>query len=353
VDYSLILFLIVVLYSGFRGYKSGSWKILARLVSLLTAYLIAYSFAQPFGEGIQSASSLKGLMSYIAAGIILFTISSSLLMLILNRLIKSFANPDQGISKLQAVSGGLLGVVFGVFTGFFFVWFFITLQAIYQTKKGAALQPPTAFQQTTKEFASVAIKKVVNSATQQADIAAASAALLSSPAENIEHFKRLTNSGLLSQFLRNPSAQSALDSNNAKAVLLHPAFQTLVKQENFVALSKQLDFSNQPEEMEKQVAIKITTLWAQINQVRNDPEFIRITGIPEIRDMIKSSNFFSMLNNEKIEQLLDIIYSAKIPEIRFDDLQHARNKTGVPPKKTEIHRWVDEDGKVHYSDKKQ
>ncbi len=357
-DISLIIFLIIVVYFVFKGYKSGILTITSRILSLLSAYAMAYIFAKPFGQWLQSNTPFEGLITYAIGGLLLFTLTSLLLGLLFSKILKIMDRESHVVGKVSSITGGLMGSFVGMLIGFFFVWFYTIMQSIYQEKKNLPITQPTKFQQTAKELAGSAVKTVVYGATKQKDLAEASAAILSNPAENIKRFKTLNQSQVMQKFFNNYSSQQALNSGNAKTVMNNPAFQKFVNQTDLIELSKQFGFSEKPAEMQKQLAIKTTELWIKINKVKTDPEYIDIVNSPEIQEMVSSSKFYALMSNAKIERMLEIISSAKTPKVIFEDVIEIDsetindiNKKSAPDKKTKIYRWVDEKGRVHYSDK--
>ena len=66
--------------------------------------------------------------------------------------------------------------------------------------------------------------------------------------------------------------------------------------------------------------------------------------------MLQNKNIVALLNSPKVEALLKIVTSAKIPNLNFDETDNKLDNTNIP-QQTKIIRWVDENGSVHYSDK--
>jgi len=351
VETSLIIFFVSIIYFTFRGYKSGLLAIASRLISLLAAYAITYLFVKPFAQWLQTVSPIEGLISYAIGGLLLFILTSAVLSILFKITLNIFAQKDSLVGRTSSVLGGLLGASVGVIVGISFVWFYTTMYSLYQTKKGIAVDPTTPFQQQIKIIAGTAVETIVSGVTKQKELAMASAALLTNPAESLERFKSFSESGLMQSFLKDGSAQYALDSRNAKAVLQHPSFQKTVNQEDFIALSKQFGFSDKKEDMQKQMAIKMTTLWTQIDRIKEDPEFKRITNSPEVKSMLNSKDVYAMLKSDEIEKLFSLISSVETPKITFDDNISSDKMGRNNDAETKIYQWTDERGRVHYSDK--
>jgi len=345
-DLSLIIFSVIVILFAISGYRSGFLIVLSRLISLPAAYLVAIFYTKPFGQWLQSVSSLEGLMSYVVGGTLLFIATATLVSLLFSTVRRFLVQPNATATQVSAIGGGILGAVIGVVIGLMAVWFSSTMQALWQTKQGNAPNPASAFEKKVKELTGNAVGGITSVVSDQDDFSEATAVLIANPAENIERIQRLTHSGLLSEVLNSNAARSALDQRDPGALYNTPAFQELVNNPDLIELAQAMKFSDNPDSLKKDMAVKLTQVWAQIDQVKTNPRFVELTQDSEVSQMIKSGNIYRMINSAKIEELLNVIGSVEVPEIEFREMQP------VEEKKVEIHRWVDEKGRVHYSDKK-
>jgi len=359
-DISLILFIIIVAISAFRGYKSGVLVIVFRVVSLALAYLVAILFTDKFAHWLQQISPVKGLFAYALAGFILFTITGLLLTAVLSSITKKLATKSAQPALPSAAAGGFIGGVIGGVVGVFAIWFISAFQGILQVKKGEAISY-SAFQKTSQKIIKGAIKGVAEAASSHSDIASGAAQLVSNPAENIQHFNQLTKQGVLRDFLQNHQVRTALDSQDAKELLFSSEFEKLMKNPDFIALTKPLNLPEDETEKEYQIALKITNTWAQIEQVQNNQEYMELMQDPEVKQAFQSGNLLKLLNNQKVERILNIISSSEVDlqktigqemiDQEITERTSEKNETVSTKSQNKIYRWVDEDGKVHYSDK--
>lgn len=349
-DYSIVIFLVVIVYFAYRGYKSGLLPIASKLISLPAGYIVAYFFTVDFVPIIRSVFSVAGVMAYITAGSILFTVTVALFSLIFWLMQRMWVEQNQTTTQISAISGALLGAIVGVLLGIFIVWFVSTTKTLIQSKRGITPSAPTPFEQNINQITAGAISEITHAATKDADLSQATAVLLTSPAENIERIQQISQRQLLPKLLRNYDAKIAMDDRDPGALMHNPAFQKLVNDRDFKALAIAMELPSDPQAMQKDVAIKMTKIWTQIHQVQYDPEFIAITQDPEFQQMMQSKNIYRMMNSSKVEELIKILANAPVPEITFVEKQPQQ----PPPEKkpTEIYRWVDEKGRVHYSDQK-
>lgn len=348
-DFTLLLFLIIVAASAFRGYRSGILVIAARVVGLVLAYLASILFTTSAASLLQKHTAIEGLITYLIAGSLVFIVSSILLSSLFSLLIQHFTAKSNETNKASSVAGGIFGAVVGSIVGLMAVWFVSIFQEILLAQKGQQIAKSSAFEQTAKTLTSAAIGGIVGGTSGDSDLASGATKLLSNPAENIQHFNRLSQTGVLRNLLQNSEVRNALDSQNPAALLNSSAFIQLVANPSFVALTDELNLAGSGEQKNKQLAIKLTSIWAQVKQVQNSPQYLEIVQDPEIKQMLQSGNAYKLLNSAKIERLLQIISSSEKPEIVYQEIGEQQQKA---VENKAIYRWVDKDGKVHYSDKK-
>jgi hypothetical protein len=348
-DLSLIIFLIVVAVSVFRGYRSGIAVIISRVFSIAFAYAAALLFTDTVAILVQKITPLQGFMSYFAAGTLLFLVASLVFSSIFSLLVKTIIGPSKQVSQGSAIAGAALGGTLGCFIGILAVWFFTTFQGLLLIKNGGQAEPVSEFQKSAQELTGKVFKGIADNGTGDSELAVGAVQLLSNPVENIQHYKELVKSGELKKFFANNTVRNALDTKNPTALLNSKAFSQLARNQDFEALINMLNLSGDAEQRNQLLAVKVTKLWAQVQQVQNNPRFQEITNDPVIKQSLQSGNMFNLLNDKKIGELLEIISSTDVGEIK---LEPQANQLDAAPKNTgKIHRWVDENGKVHYSDK--
>jgi len=349
-DYSLIVFLVVVAVSAFRGYRSGIAIIISRVFSLALAYAAAILLTDSVAAWIQKVSPLQGVLSYFAAGTLLFVIASLVFSSIFSLFTKTLFGASKDVTQGSAMAGALLGGVLGCFVGILAVWFFTTFQGLLLVKKGGQIEPISGFQQTAQELTGKVLQGIAEKGIGDSELAVGAVKLLSNPAENIQHYNQLAKSAELKEFFQNNVVRNALDSRNPEALLKSEAFSRLASNQDFEALASMLNLSDDTEKRNQLLATKVTKMWAQIHQVQNNPRYQEIVNDQFIRRSLQSGNLFNLLNDKKIGELLNIISSTEVGEIKFE--QGSADIEPVINKSSKVYRWVDENGKVHYSDKK-
>lgn len=345
--------------------------------------MITYLFVDPFAEFLSSISPLKGLLATIIGGLGLFVITSSITAIVVTRTLKLVSaqsvkrtmpnsaiesTTDSSVAKestltaptskrtntigtndkiIGAVLGGLLGAFSGVFVG----WLYTAGSQIFMQQQGN-VKELTTFQQTSRTIVNKLAEVAATNLAGDSSFAEGSGVILANPAENMRRLKSVRNSGVLARFFNSATVQQALSSRNAKRVFDTAEFKGLFANRDFNALAKQFSKVDSTQALEKETAIKITELWNQIDQVKHSSEFQDLLYSAEVQSMSRSLNLFSMLNSDKVERLLEMIAEAPKLDIKFDHYSSQLDDNVPLQKKTEVYRWIDENGKVHYSDKK-
>ncbi|TQV70951.1 DUF4124 domain-containing protein [Aliikangiella marina] len=346
-DFSFIIFLVIVCYFAYSGYKSGFFSVLSNVISIPAAYLITLFYTQDFALWLKNFSLFEGLIAYLAAGAILFTLTLVSFFILFNVIRKLVLNPEHKDSQLAAVTGGILGAGVGVFIGILAVWFSSTVTELLSEKMAQSNSGSSSFTDKVQTMASSTISKVTTELSDDNAVSDLTSNLLANPGEQIKRFNQVLDKGYFQELFYSNQAREALDSKNAGQLFQTPAFKKLVNDPDFRSLATALKVADTSEELDKQVAIKITQVWAQIDSVKSDPRFQQLTQDPEVTQMINQRNVFKIMNSAKIEELLSVIVSVETPEIIFEPSNQ------LDSKKVEVYRWVDDKGRVHYSDKKQ
>jgi len=370
---------VLITFGGFKGYRSGWVAIISQVLSLLFAYVITYLFVSSFADFLSSLFPLSGLLAIMVGGMLLFIMSSMLMGFIVSKVFKVITNQtkqrllvrqsnsatemlhsntpktdelisDKSKSNKQttngAIIGAVLGGVLGALSGVFIGWVYSSASQLFLQQQGETIQA-TSFQQTTNKIVKKVFQVAASNLGDRGGFAEGTSVLLSNPGETITRVKRIQNSGVLGSFFGSSNVAQALSTKNAKLVMQTSEFQQLVSNSDFIAITKQIASSTDAKDFKQATAIKITELWNQVEQVKQSHEFQDLLYSAEVQGMLRSNNTFAMLNSDKIARLLEMIANAPVPDIRFEDLSVEDEK-----QETAVFRWVDENGKVHYSDKK-
>lgn len=349
-DWSLIIFIAVVAFFAFRGYKKGLLRSLSRILSLLAGYIASILYTKQVSTLVESHTPLQGIAAFISAALVLF-IAAGIAVGILFWLIEKLIPEKDKPSPASSVGGAGVGLLVGGVVAIVIVWTFAFLrdmspapeqQAISQTQKSSV-------ENLASQLASKAVGSAMSLVAVKPEVANLSAALIEAPAKIAMHVQQLTSSDDLNALLGNPQNQRVLNSGDANAVQQLPAFQQLVKNPDMLALANSAgmlaETADNGETVEAALAGQITNIWGRMQRLKNNTRVQEIMNDPEFQRKVQSGSPVDMLTNARLLELANIIFS----ETSADD----SNSQNPPKEETKVYSWTDKDGRVHYSDAEQ
>ena len=350
-DWSLIIFIAVVTFFIYRGYRKGIIGSLSRILSLIAGYITAIIYTGQLSAMLETQIPLRGLSALIAASVTLFFAAGFAVSLIF-WVIRKIMPGNKSSSAASSIGGALVGLLTGVIMAVVVVWSFAFVRDMQTDNKLAEIEKPQ--KSPTEIMSNRVASKVVSTALVLADakseVAQLSAALVESPAEIAQQAKRLTSSQDLNELLSDPDNQSVLNSGDIEAVKALPAFQQLAKNPDMQALAKSagmLDGSpDGTDSIDTALASQMTDIWARMQRVKNDQRVQEILQDPEFQQKIQSGNPVDLLTNTGLLKLADIIFEGK----GGGAIEESGDSSSSKQEKT-IYSWTDENGKIHYSDK--
>jgi len=337
------VFLIIVGFFLWRGYRQGFAKSLAQILSLAIAYPAAIFLTNPLAHFIFAHTAFTGMLVYFAAGSFIFFIVT----FTVTNLLKRFAQTlpvNQFTVNGSKLGGAVIGVLVGGIVGLIAVYA-IGLAQKFQTK-----QPDLSVQTSSNESLIEAISKTfvgtaVSTATQFAlhDKIAThiTEAFTQDPQAMLTHMQKLNNDGELRILITDPEIQSLLKKGDTQTLLKDWRFQHLMNNQDMQAMLINTE-DNQSGKFSQQIAAEnMVSAWRHTYAIKNDPRIVAIINDAEFQQQLNSPNKLPLMLNPKLKELTDIIFSSEHPVESIDPV-------AVPA--AQIYRWTDSSGRVHYSD---
>ncbi len=312
-DWSLIIFLAVVVFFTYRGFRKGLFRSLSRILSLVAGYIAAILFTSQFSTIIESQTPLQGLIALIAASVILFFGAGFIVGLIfwmLNKIIPSGENN----TSASSIGGAIIGLLSGVIVAVIIIWTFTFLRDMQtQTElSDSARRNKSNTETVVRKAAAKAVETAFSLANSKPEIARLGTTLVESPVEIAQQAKRLADSNDLSTLLADPGNQNVLNSGDVEAVKALPAFQQLVNNPDMQALAKSAGMLDQTAgsdaSVETALANQLTDIWSRVQRVKNDQRVQEILADTEFQQKIHSGNPLDLLSNAKLLELADIVF---------------------------------------------
>ena len=361
-DGTLVLFLVVVAFFAYRGYKNGLLSSLSRILSLLAAYTASILFSEQVSAILTSQFQLQGIVSYITAALGLF-IAAGIIVSIVFRLLGQLVPATESPSTASSCGGLAIGLMVGVIIAITAVWAFAFIRDI---RSGSMLEERAQTDQSKIEtlasrVAGKAITTVMSLSSVNPEVARLSAAIIETPAKFALHARQLTRSGDLQALLADPQNQAVMNSGDVNALRQLPAFQQLVNNPDFLALAESAglltDVAAISASAEIILATRIIDIWGRVQRVKTDGRVQEILADPEFQRKVQSGNPVDLLTNPRLLELADIIFSgpAAANTAVGQDPDGARtdsHSAETIATETRLYSWTDENGVIHYSDVK-
>ena len=359
-DWPLVLFLAVVAFFAYRGYRKGLLRSLSRVLSLLAGYAASILFTEQASAILASRFQLEGIISFITAALGLFFaagIAVSIVFWIIAQLMPAQETPSTASSFGGLAIGSMVGVIVAIIA----VWSFTFVRDFRASPEldGTAQTDKSKIETIASQVAGKAVTTAMSLGSVNPEVAKLSAAIIEAPAEISQHAQQLMSSDDLQALLADPQTQAVMGSGDVNALQKLPAFQRLVKNPDFLALAKSAgmltDDAGNNASSDAILATQMTEIWARVQQVKNDERVQEILSDPEFQQKVQSGNPVDLLTNPRLLELANIIFSNHAtPDTTVGgdpgDAQTEVNLPKTPKKETRIYSWTDENGKLHISD---
>ncbi len=359
-NWSLILFVVVVALFAWRGFRSGFVKSLARVLAVVAGYASAILFAGDVSSLLEARFALQGIVAFAVASAGLFLLAATIVMLVF-WIVRRFLPGDGEISLPSAVGGSVVGALVGVLLAIVIVWSFAFLRdfAPGRSVEALASAPENRLEKFANRVAGSAVGAAMSASDAEPEVARISSALMENPAEVAMRTRRLMESAELQALVRDPRNRQILDSGKAELVRKLPAFRALVTNPDMVAMARVTGYG-EGADMEAELAQQFTDIWARTQRVKNDARFQSIVNDPEFLATVQSGNPLVLMADPRLLELAEIIFeddagSTSQPGGLGGSVDEASSPEEIslePKKQTEIHQWTDSSGRVHFSDKK-
>ncbi len=360
-NWSLILFVVVVALFAWRGFRSGILKSVARVLAIAAGYAAAILFAGDLSRQLETRFELQGIAAFAGASILLFLLAASAVMLLF-WLLRRFLPGDGSVSLASAVGGGAVGSLVGVLLAIVLVWGFAFVRDFGPGGVGDAISNASdnRLEAFANRLAGRAVSAAMSAGDAQPEVARISAAVMENPAEMALRSRRLMESSELQALVRDPRNRRILDSGNSELVRKLPAFRALVANPDMIAMARVTGYG-EGDDLERELAQQVTDIWERTQRVKNHPRFQAIVSDPEFIAVAQSGNPLALLTDSRLLELADIIFEDDgNPTRGSSDLSGDLSgdlpglPTGEPdgsaPRQTQIYQWTDSSGRLHFSD---
>jgi uncharacterized membrane protein required for colicin V production len=310
----IALFSIVLIYFIFRGYRLGLGLVLARLVSLVSAYFLAINFAANGATLISEKTVLQGLSAYFISGIVIFVISAILISITLHITFHAIAKLTDGKSVLPipgAIANGLVGVAVGLAL----VWF-ANIATIALTK--GEIPPNNLISNWSQKLMGGSIDTVLSLQFPKApQLVGVASYVLKNPARGIKDgialsndpdVKRLMNSSKIQRMVQKKDLLGLMTAEEINAVLDDKTVQRILDETNVLG---DVDVTDKTA-VKLRLTQEVMTTLIRVESVKQNPRFKVLTRDPDLMRMINKNDVMGLLSDPKVKEIAEIIMSSGI-----------------------------------------
>jgi uncharacterized membrane protein required for colicin V production len=298
-----IFFVILVLFS-LRGYVKGFFGALSNIVSLTLAYITAFLLVKPAARLLQEHTELEGILVYLIAGLIIFTVVSVFVSLIFSGLDK-FINSNQTLSSASKIGGLFVGILLGGLIGLIAVY---SISIVRELGQPGAVASQTPVDNTARKLAG----KMIAAATTYTypEATKFSEAFVSSPVAMGKSLHRVANNPDIKSLVSDEYYQRLLARGDAQNLIREPLFQRLMNDADvqyFLEQSQLIPTDTQSEEV---IARALIDSWQGFQAVRNDARVQEIMNDPEFQKKLQSGDKFALMNDAQLQELTEAFFQA-------------------------------------------
>jgi uncharacterized membrane protein required for colicin V production len=379
------VFFCVLAFFVWRGYQKGIIGSIARLLSWIVAYPATLIFTPSVASLLIQHTPLNGMIVYFIAGAGTFLVVSFAVELLITTC-GNFTSENESNQTSSKIGGAGIGAFVGTIAGLVVVYAMGIALAPTTTpvaNNGAVentslhnLQgsntdnnhPPVPalrdLSTANDSFIEASAKKLMGAAASMAvdlvvedkTVSQVTKAFVKDPQVMLGHVQQITHNGQLQTLLTDEKIQSILTAGDTQRLVQAPEFKALIANPSMQALMVQSEVNT--EAGAQAAAEKMVFAWNRVQLIKHDPRVMAIINDPEFQQQLNSSNKLPLMMNPKLNELTQIIFdpnsSAATNSGRYEVIEQKNNQAGEgtgDKTSTQVYRWADEKGQVHFSDK--
>ncbi len=383
-DFTWIVYLVIAGFFTYKGYRQGILVTVSRVASFVAGYIASVLFGAAVASFLEKTTSLNGIAAFIVSRVGVFVLVSILVGLVFSAIVKKIQKQrGKEISTASALGGAGLGLAVGSAIAFFMIFFVSFAQDLIQPKINNSVEtssqasaaesnqtkkPKNIVEKVSRKIASKVVEIVGESSDMDPAAAKVAGAFINNPKVIMEDIQTVINSTSTKKLFNDPSNQTILNTNDPAAIANLPDFKDMINNPKMKELAEASGFDSvEGEAFNQELAEQIGKMWSRAQEVKNDTRVQEIMSDPNFREKIKSNNPMALIADPNFMEIVKILTSKDFsadnsspifvngnPE-QSEGFGASEANVEEQLKKQEkkepvIHKWVDEDGHVHYSD---
>ncbi len=315
---------------------------------MLVAYIVSTVCAQPVAQFVwdyMPSNTVNPLFRVAISATVLFILVSMAMRWLLWRLASLFPMLP---NKVNRAGGAVLGVVNGILLLVPLIWSAAFLHESYAMGNGVEQSRDIWPQGEPKVvlWSRSIMAKLTHFGLSGGDGDASSSdspamglakAFAEHPTVLMVSAKKSLASPEFQQLASDPDIADLVHSNDVEGLMQSPQYQIFLTNPDVQTLYRLIQGEQALEN--RQMAENVIGVWTQVEMLQNHPEVAALKNDSEVRDFLSGHGKITPSLLAKLQRLLSVWSS--LPNQFFRP--HEGQQTG-------IHRWLDEQGNVHYTD---
>lgn len=301
---SLGIFIVITLFFALRGYSKGFFGALARTISLIAAYIVAFLWVKPAAQLLQAHTGLDGILVYLIAGMLIFITVSFLVTLIFNGLEKLVGSRER-LSLTSKAGGLVVGLVLGGVLGLFVIYGLSILREIKQPETFANQTP---LDTKARELVGKMVAQITAFAYPEA--VEFSESFAESPLAMSRSLQNVANNPDLRIMISDEQYQRLLEYGDAQALINDPLFKRLMYDPDVQYFLQQSKLVPKGANTDEVVAKAVIDSWQGFQNARNDARVQEIVNNPDFQRKLQSGDKFALMTDPRLKELSEAFFSA-------------------------------------------
>lgn len=342
-----------LLFSTWRGYKQGLFKVLAGVLGFFLGYVACFIWGLPLAQKLTGI--VPAIWQWPVAAMGLFLGIGLLLQLLARPWVKRYRG-----NRAMAICGAGINAFMALMMLLAALWSLSLMASMNQHPHINARLNQAGFssqhvlvQISHKFMASAVGLGLTVIGAPPAQITAAKA-LVKAPAQGVQQLQRVAGSAQTRTVLHSDSVKMAVRSGDASVLINNPDFIAFARQpgiETILALAPRASSQTQ----EQAVASTLMTIWQKIDTVKQSPDLQKAMADPEIQAIMQRGDNAALMAHPKMQPVIGVVMGALAAPMEpnaLSDMPESLPQYAEPATNAEhdvMYKWLSEDGVVNFS----
>lgn len=342
-----------LLFSAWRGYKQGLFKVFAGVLGFFLGYVACFIWGLPLAQKLSGI--VPAVWQWPVAAMGLFLGIGLALQLLARPWVKRYRG-----NRTMAVIGAGINTLMALVMLLAALWGLGLMASMHQHPHMSVWLNQAGFS-SQHVLVRISHKFMANAVglgltvigAPPAQITAAKS-LIKAPAKGVQQLQRVAGSAQTRTLLQSDGLKMAVESGDTGVLIAHPDFVAFTRQpgiETLMALAPRASTQTQ----EQAVASTLMTIWQKIDTVKQSPDLQKAMADPEIQAIMQRGDNAALMAHPKMQPVIGVVMGALAAPMEPNapsDTPKSVPQYAEPSTSAEhdvMYKWLSEDGVVNFS----